>query len=205
MLAPFDWKVNCKSKNSVLKLFLLFTFVPPTMSAALPSERTALLENGSHSNGQPKPPARSFVDVLKATDEPSWLKSYKFFLFGSWMNILLVFVPLSAIAHNLNWDASLRFSFSFVAIMPLAAVSTYSLTADYPVTSLIWLVSTTVIRFCYRPAFLEAGISAIRAFERVVWECSRNYRRTCCAVARSVRILFSAVQFSYNTATFRPT
>ncbi|KAF9227753.1 Calcium/proton exchanger [Gyrodon lividus] len=34
--------------------------------------------------------------------------------------MLLVFVPLSAISHNLEWDAALRFTFSFMAILPLA-------------------------------------------------------------------------------------
>lgn len=36
------------------------------------------------------------------------------------MNILLVFVPLSFVSHHLDWDAGLRFLFSFAAIMPLA-------------------------------------------------------------------------------------
>lgn len=64
------------------------------------------------------------VDVLKAEGEPSWLASYRYFIFGSWVNVLLLFIPLSFIAEFLNWDAALRFSFSFLAIMPLAAVIT---------------------------------------------------------------------------------
>ncbi|KAL4077262.1 Sodium/calcium exchanger protein-domain-containing protein [Scleroderma yunnanense] len=52
--------------------------------------------------------------------EPTWIKSFSYFLFGSWVNILLLFVPLSAISHHLNWDAALRFMFSFIAIIPLA-------------------------------------------------------------------------------------
>lgn len=48
------------------------------------------------------------------------MQSFYFFIFGSWLNILLLFVPLSVISHHLNWDAALRFSFSFVAILPLA-------------------------------------------------------------------------------------
>lgn len=43
-----------------------------------------------------------------------------FFLLGSWMNALLPFIFLSALSHYLNWDAGLRFAFSFIAIMPLA-------------------------------------------------------------------------------------
>lgn len=60
------------------------------------------------------------MKAIKAEGEPSWLQSYRWFFFGSWVNVLLVFVPLSAAAHYLNWDAALRFSFSFLAIVPLA-------------------------------------------------------------------------------------
>ena len=56
--------------------------------------------------------------------EPSWFESYKWFLFSSYFNVLLIFVPLSALAHHLNWDVSLRFGFSFFAIVPLAKVLT---------------------------------------------------------------------------------
>ncbi|GLB34724.1 putative calcium proton exchanger [Lyophyllum shimeji] len=58
--------------------------------------------------------------VVKAEHEPSWTASYKWFLFGSYLNVLLLFVPLSFISHHLNWDAALRFTFSFMAIIPLA-------------------------------------------------------------------------------------
>ncbi|KAH9950297.1 calcium/proton exchanger [Amylocystis lapponica] len=85
------------------------------------SDRTPLLENGN-GNGHPRSFSHRMADVLKAEGEPSWLASYKFFFLGSWLNILLVFVPLSILAHNLNWDAAIRFSFSFIAIMPLAAL-----------------------------------------------------------------------------------
>ena len=86
-----------------------------------PTDRTPLLENGDYSEHQPTFPER-VLQVIKAEGEPSWLDSYKHFIFGSWLNVLLVFVPLSALSHFLNWEAPLRFSFSFIAIMPLAAV-----------------------------------------------------------------------------------
>jgi len=41
-------------------------------------------------------------------------------LLGSWWNLMLVFIPLSIVSHQLSWDAALRFSFSFLAIVPLA-------------------------------------------------------------------------------------
>lgn len=88
----------------------------------MPSERDPLL-NG---NGHPAP--RSFfqrvVKLVKAEGEPGWLASFKFFLFGSWFNVLLILTPLAVVAHVLDWDAALRFSFSFLAIMPLAKVCT---------------------------------------------------------------------------------
>ena len=72
-----------------------------------PSQTTSLL-----------PPIENETDQ----GDPSWFESYKWFLFSSYFNILLLFVPLSALAHHLDWDVSLRFSFSILAIVPLAKV-----------------------------------------------------------------------------------
>ncbi|KAF7322319.1 Vacuolar calcium ion transporter [Mycena chlorophos] len=83
-----------------------------------PTESSPLLGNGSST------PNGSFSHRVKALiaaeGEPSWSASYRYFLFGSYLNVLLVFIPLSFIAPHLNWDAALRFSFSFLAIIPLA-------------------------------------------------------------------------------------
>lgn len=95
-----------------------------------PNDTTPLLgvENGDENGGitNSTAPRQSFVQrttaLLKAEGEPSWIDSYRYFWFGAWLNVLLVFVPLSFIAHHLNWDAALRFAFSFIAIMPLAKV-----------------------------------------------------------------------------------
>jgi Ca2+:H+ antiporter len=84
-----------------------------------PTETSPLL------NGHPAPSSRfqRFVSFVKGKDdEPSWSDSLKFLLFGTYLNVLLVFVPLSAFAHYLNWDAALRFTFSFLAVVPLAKV-----------------------------------------------------------------------------------
>nr|VWO97935.1 PLA2 protein [Ganoderma boninense] len=86
-----------------------------------PSDRTPLLENGNGAR-PPKPFFARLADSFSTQGQPSWLSSYKFFLFGSYLNVLLLFVPLSIISHKLDWDAALRFSFSFIAIMPLAAM-----------------------------------------------------------------------------------
>lgn len=74
------------------------------------SERTPLI-NGGNGNR-----------TRELLHDPPWLDSYKFFVFGSWFNVLLFFIPLSFLSHFLNWDAALRFSFSFFAIIPLAKV-----------------------------------------------------------------------------------
>ncbi|KAH9180708.1 Calcium/proton exchanger [Lactarius sanguifluus] len=74
-------------------------------------------------NGQPRQRRslyQSIVVLVKAEGEPSWLASYRWFIFGSWLNLLLFLVPIAAASHYLNWDAPLRFGFSFVAIVPLA-------------------------------------------------------------------------------------
>ncbi|KAL7413246.1 Sodium/calcium exchanger protein-domain-containing protein [Mrakia frigida] len=67
------------------------------------SESTPLL-NGSHGHSKPS---------------PGPLASAKHLLY-SWLNVLLAFVPLSFLAHHLNWSAPLRFTFSFIAVVPLA-------------------------------------------------------------------------------------
>jgi len=79
------------------------------------TEATPLLGNrGTLSNF-----SSSFVAHLKAEGEPTWCQSLSFFL-GSWMNVFLPFIILSALSHYLDWDAGLQFAFSFIAIMPLA-------------------------------------------------------------------------------------
>ncbi|KAJ3877111.1 Sodium/calcium exchanger protein-domain-containing protein [Lentinula edodes] len=94
------------------------------MASTSPSERTSLLPNGDGRNLSESD--NSFLHrtsvLLKAEGETSHYDSFMFFVFGSWVNVLLVFVPLSVIAHKLDWDAALRFSFSFLAIVPLASL-----------------------------------------------------------------------------------
>ena len=105
--------------SAQFKIQFIFLSVFPSMPA---SETTPLLANGHdghHSFSQ------RIVAFVKAEGEPSWLASLKWFIFGSWLNLLLVFIPLSTLAHFLNWDAALRFSFSFIAIVPLAKVLSF--------------------------------------------------------------------------------
>jgi Ca2+:H+ antiporter len=51
-----------------------------------------------------------------------WHDSYRWFLFRSWLNVLLLFVPVAGAAHYLSWDAPLRFGFCFISIISLAKV-----------------------------------------------------------------------------------
>jgi hypothetical protein len=83
-----------------------------------PTEQSPLL-NG---NPQARSLYQSTLAFVKAEGEPSWLNSYRWFVFGSWLNLLLLLVPVATAAHYLQWDAPLRFGFSFIAIVPLAKV-----------------------------------------------------------------------------------
>jgi len=63
---------------------------------------------------------RVLYAIRRGDSEPTWLRSLAFFFLESFFNILLVFIPLGALAHFANWDAGLRFFFNFLAIIPLA-------------------------------------------------------------------------------------
>ncbi|KAJ7633061.1 Sodium/calcium exchanger protein-domain-containing protein [Roridomyces roridus] len=85
------------------------------------SSETAPLLPNANGNGSTSPTLVHRVKALIAAEgEPSWGKSYRYFLLESYLNLLLLFIPLSMVAHYSNWDAALRFSFSFIAIIPLA-------------------------------------------------------------------------------------
>jgi hypothetical protein len=86
-----------------------------------PSDNTPLL-NGNSRRSRSGAFYPKIVELLKAEGEPSWLDSFRWFIFGSWWNLLLLLVPLSMCAHYLNWDAPVRFVLSFIAIIPLAKV-----------------------------------------------------------------------------------
>jgi hypothetical protein len=86
----------------------------------MPSTEDTPLLNGH--DGPAESLYLKFLTLLRAEGEPSWLSSYRWFIFGSKLNILLLLGPVAAVAHYQNWDAPLRFGFSFVAIIPLAKV-----------------------------------------------------------------------------------
>jgi hypothetical protein len=86
-----------------------------------------------------------------AEGEPSWLDSYRWLLFSSWLNLLLPLVPVAAAAHYLNWDAALRFGSSFLAIIPLAKVRIqgYCNPSCPALTGITWFFSSSVAWRCH--------------------------------------------------------
>lgn len=142
---------------------------PHVMATILPTtgadERTPLTaQNGYGTNHQTF--GNRVSGIFKQEGQPSWLSSFRFFFFGSWLNVMLVFVPLSVISHHANWDAALRFSFSFIAIMPLAAVRPHVQTRLAKHLTVPWLLA---IGYCDRTALPETRPDVIRPVERVVW------------------------------------
>lgn len=100
------------------------------------TERTSLLDGPSR---HPQSFFSKVVTLLKAEGEPSWLHSYRWFILGSWLNLLLLLAPVSAAAHYLNWDAPVRFGLSFIAIVPLAKVRRSIVVRD--IAALTWVSS----------------------------------------------------------------
>ena len=114
------WPYN-KSKGARFHCFPTFRTLPMSSSP----EQTPLLNGTSQHPRSPSFYYPKMVAFLKAEGEPSWLASFQWFIFGSWLNLLLLLVPIAAAAHYLDWDAPLRFGFSFVAIIPLAKVRNF--------------------------------------------------------------------------------
>ncbi|BEJ18200.1 hypothetical protein CspHIS471_0704770 [Cutaneotrichosporon sp. HIS471] len=54
------------------------------------------------------------------SDKFNFVKSSRWLVFNSWLNVLLVAVPLCMVAESLHWSAVARFVTSFIAIVPLA-------------------------------------------------------------------------------------
>ncbi|GAA6006527.1 hypothetical protein JCM11491_004995 [Sporobolomyces phaffii] len=54
--------------------------------------------------------------------KPTYVESFKNLLFGGWINIALVAVPLSFISHFAGWGSTADFIISFIAIVPLASL-----------------------------------------------------------------------------------
>jgi hypothetical protein len=144
------------------------------------SERSPLL------NGNLQRPPSSFyqriLTLLKAEGEPSWLASFRWFIFGSWANLLLLLVPVAAVAHYANWDAPLRFGFSFVAIIPLAKVRATRTRGPWLFATYTDISSATWR--CHRTDVSISWTDSCRPIERYFWQRSGNHRRSRRALQR---------------------
>src|SRR5947208_2165942 len=87
------------------------------------TERQNLVSNhsdyGSTSTDFYKPPPNPTVLYVSSTT-PTICESIKTVLTSSWINILLIFIPLGFLAHVLELNDTLVFTLNFLAIMPLA-------------------------------------------------------------------------------------
>ncbi|RIA93029.1 Ca2+/H+ antiporter [Glomus cerebriforme] len=69
---------------------------------------------------QPTPTPTTQTVIHTSPRSNSIFKSIKIILFNSWINVLLIFIPLGYIAHGLKWSDTLVFILNFLAIIPLA-------------------------------------------------------------------------------------
>ncbi|CAD6898655.1 unnamed protein product [Tilletia controversa] len=51
---------------------------------------------------------------------PTFAKSFWWLFTSSWLNVLMVPIPLSVLAEHLHWGALIIFVFNFLALVPLA-------------------------------------------------------------------------------------
>ncbi|CAB4491066.1 calcium/proton exchanger [Rhizophagus irregularis] len=66
----------------------------------------------------PSPPSSPVLHSSSAP--PTLLESLKIIFLSSWINVLLIFVPLGYIAFGLKWSNTLVFVLNFLAIIPLS-------------------------------------------------------------------------------------
>lgn len=71
------------------------------------------IPNGGNSTG-------NVVEEPLKTFRP--LQSSRYILFRSWLNILLLTVPVALACHFVKWPATVKFIISFLSIIPLAAL-----------------------------------------------------------------------------------
>lgn len=80
------------------------------------------------------------------------IKATRWLLLGSWLNVLLIAVPICLVAEYAHWSAVARFVTSFIAIVPLAKVS-----QGYCCSNPGRLTNTAAPWRCNRAAFYEDG------------------------------------------------
>lgn len=88
-----------------------------------PSESAPLLGDGNGDNSLPMHRPTSFPSQFNPhppLGHPNLVSSLYWLLTSSWLNTLLIFVPLGFLSEFLQWPAVWRFSLNFLAIIPLA-------------------------------------------------------------------------------------
>jgi Ca2+:H+ antiporter len=80
--------------------------------------------NNTYTNLGPAPtsPVAHGDFRLLEEPEPTFASSFKFFACSSYLNYLLVFVPLGVIAELLHWPGTVVFCLNFIALVPLAKI-----------------------------------------------------------------------------------
>jgi Ca2+:H+ antiporter len=58
--------------------------------------------------------------------QPTFIQSLKAFFLSSWLNVLLVFVPLGLVSDHVGWPGVAVFVLNFLAIIPLAKMLGYA-------------------------------------------------------------------------------
>ncbi|KAI7947898.1 hypothetical protein MJO28_009806 [Puccinia striiformis f. sp. tritici] len=89
------------------------------------SSNPGLFAHHIPNNFHPRSPSMSPGGVSKiffGADAPTDLQSLKNFFCSSYVNVLLVAVPLSFASHFLHWGSMADFIISFIAIVPLAGL-----------------------------------------------------------------------------------
>eukprot|EP01084_Bolivina_argentea_P099014 177984_1 len=110
---------------------------PSNMSQSLSLKKTVSLrklQSNRYAIGYKRPRSnrsrsKSEIEPLLPTEEKPplcdfWkdLRETKKLIFGSWVNLMLVFVPFGIIAHFADWSASIIFFLNFLGMIPLAAI-----------------------------------------------------------------------------------
>lgn len=100
----------------------------PHLSLSLPFVRTPspASDSARSTSHEPIPiptsPQPFKDDLHSARAAPTYGQSAKAFLLGSYVNVLLVAVPLSFVSHFAGWGSTADFVISFLAIIPLAGL-----------------------------------------------------------------------------------
>ncbi|GAA5856154.1 hypothetical protein JCM9279_004929 [Rhodotorula babjevae] len=66
-----------------------------------------------------------FVPDRPVKNEPTWTASMRAIVFASWLNVLLVFIPVGWALHFTHQNDTIVFVFTFLAIIPLAKLLGY--------------------------------------------------------------------------------